>query len=72
MRGNFFYEKLGKNLSKVRRKYRLSQRCLAFLTHIDRTYLIRLEKGKVNPSIKTLYRLCRCMRVKVREIVKDL
>jgi transcriptional regulator with XRE-family HTH domain len=72
MRGNFFYKRLGQKIIEIRKSRNLSQEGLALLSHIDRTYLARLERGKGNPTVKTLYKLCRCMRIKIYELVEDL
>ena len=72
MRGNFFYKKLGKRIIKIRKISHLSQESLALLSDIDRTYLARLEQGRGNPTIKMLHKLCRCLRIKIHQLVKDL
>jgi transcriptional regulator with XRE-family HTH domain len=72
MRGNFFYKKLGKRIIDTRRIRHLSQEKLALMSDMDRTYLSRLEKGRINPTIRMLHKLCRCLKVKLHQLVKDL
>lgn len=72
MRGNFIYTKIGKRIAQERKKRHLTQDNLAYLADMDRTYLTRLEKGKANPSIRTLHKIARKLRVKISCFVKDV
>ncbi|NTU72672.1 helix-turn-helix transcriptional regulator [Candidatus Roizmanbacteria bacterium] len=71
MKGNFFYRRMGKNISSVRKKKNISQEGLAFLSHIDRTYLARIEEGKANPTIKVLHKIAIQLQVKMQELVNE-
>ncbi|PIQ72663.1 transcriptional regulator [Candidatus Roizmanbacteria bacterium CG_4_10_14_0_2_um_filter_36_35] len=72
MRGNFFYDRLGRCLFKIREKKRLSQENVALLCDVDRTYISRIEKGKANPTIKTLRKIANALRVKLWRLLKNL
>jgi transcriptional regulator with XRE-family HTH domain len=72
MRGNFFYKRLGESLSYHRKKRKLSQEELASDSDIDRTYLARIESGKANPTIKVLNKISRSLRIKLKELFKNV
>lgn len=72
MHGNFFYQKLGKNLAFFRKKNNLSQEELSVLAHIDRTYIARIEEGKANPTVKILFKISRSLHVALAELVRGL
>ncbi len=72
MKGNFFYKRLGEKIVSGRKKRKFSQEELASLSDIDRTYLSRIEKGKANPSIKTLHKISRKLKMKLAELLKGV
>jgi transcriptional regulator with XRE-family HTH domain len=72
MRGNFFYDRLGRCLSKAREQRRLSQENVALLCEIDRTYISRIEKGRANPTVKTLRKIANALKIKLWRLLKNL
>jgi len=72
MRGNFYYQRLGKALVKARVRRQLSQEEVALLGDIDRTYFARIEEGKANPSVKVMKKICRALHVGLDKIFKNL
>jgi transcriptional regulator with XRE-family HTH domain len=72
MKGNFIYTKIGERIARIRRKENFSQGQLALIAAMDRTYLVRLEKGKANPSIRTLLKIARMLKVKVATLLCDI
>lgn len=72
MKGNFVYLKIGKRIAFIRKKLHISQDHLSFIADMDRTYLTRLERGKANPSIRTLYKIARKLKVKISTLLKDI
>lgn len=71
MKKNSLYKKLGEKIITERKKKSLSQEDLALLSDIDRTYLARIEEGKVNPSLKVMNKLARKLKLKVYELLKN-
>jgi len=67
-----FYKKVGENIVKIRRSKKVSQFKLALDAHIDRSYLAEVEEGKANPSVKFLFKISRCLKVKISELVKGV
>lgn len=56
----------------MRKQRNISQDYLAFIADMDRTYLTRLEKGKANPSIRTLHKIARKLKIKIASLLKDV
>lgn len=63
MRGDFFYQRVGLRILTIRKIKGMSQETLSDWAHIDRTYLARIEQGKVNPSLRVLHKIARALRV---------
>ncbi len=72
MRGNFIYRRLGVRLISERKRKKLSQEQLALLCDIDRTYVARIEGGKANPTFRTLYKIARILRIKLKKLFGDI
>ena len=72
MKGNFVYTKIGKRIAMIRKRQHLSQDQLAIIADMDRTHLTRLEKGRTNPSVRTLHKIARKLRVKVSFLLGDI
>ena len=53
-------------VSRAREEARLSQEQLAERSGVSRVTINRIERGKLNPSMKTLSRLARAMGKQVR------
>jgi len=71
-RGNYFYQRLGEKIIRVRRNKKLSQEQLALLSDIDRTYLARIEEGKANPTVKVLNKLSRVLKTRLSGLLKGV
>ena len=69
MRGNFFYKRLGSRIAHERKKHSLSQETLSLITDIDRTYIVKIERGKANPSIKVIRKIARVFKMKVSDLL---
>lgn len=72
MKGNFVYLKIGTRIATIRKSLNISQDHLSFIADMDRTYLTRLERGKANPSIRTLHKIARKLNVKMAALLKDI
>jgi transcriptional regulator with XRE-family HTH domain len=71
-KGNFLYSKIGKQIVRVRHKRKLSQDDLAFISDMDRSYLAKVEEGKANPSVRTLHKIARKLKVHIAFLLKDV
>ena len=63
-------ERLGKRIKATREKRGLSQEELAAAAHISRGYLARLEIGRHDPTVGTLERIARALRVKIGDLLE--
>ncbi len=52
-----FLKYLGEEIAKIRKKKNLSQLDLAYLTEMEKPSITRLERGRTNPTSKTLLKL---------------
>ena len=56
---------IGDKIRELREKRKLTQIELAKLAGISNTYLSDIERGRVNPSLKTLDKLARALGIKI-------
>ncbi len=71
-RGNFLYKKVGANISKYRKRKGWSQEELSFESYLHRSYIQRIETGRANPSLKTLYKIARALKITITALVEGL
>lgn len=64
-----FQKKLGKNIADIRKRAGLSQTELALRIDKDRQWMNYLEKGKGNPTIKTLYLIASELEVSLKDLL---
>lgn len=72
MGGSYFCRRLGEVIFRIREKNKLTQEQLSLLCDIDRSYLSKIEKGRTNPSVKILNKICRIFKIKIYHLLKDL
>ncbi|MDA2911490.1 helix-turn-helix domain-containing protein [Nitrospiraceae bacterium AH_259_D15_M11_P09] len=58
-------------LKRIRVQRGLSQRALAAKAKMSVTYLCNVENGKADPSLSTLRRLAKALRVKVVNLLDE-
>jgi transcriptional regulator with XRE-family HTH domain len=58
---------VARNIRRLRVARELSQEMLAVDAGIDRTYVSRLERGLVNPSVAVLEKLARALSSNIEE-----
>lgn len=61
-------QKLGQKIKTLRTGAGLTQEKLGELTGLDRTYISDIERGKRNPSLKSLEKLAKALRVSISDI----
>lgn len=62
-------EKFGKNLQKARQDNGISQEQLAEKTSLHRTYIGLVERGERNPTVRTLYKICKTLKVSASDLL---
>jgi transcriptional regulator with XRE-family HTH domain len=63
-------EAFAKALREVRTEHGVSQEDLAFDSSYHRTYIGQLERGKMNPSLRTILSIAAVLDVPAAEIVR--
>lgn len=72
MKYKYFFDRLGKEISKIRKKRNLSQEELAFDCHLDRTTIAQVEEGKTNPSLKVLLKISNGLKIPLWKLLKSV
>lgn len=62
----------GKVVRELRIKRKLSQEKLAELSGLHTNYIGRIERGKQNISLQNIEKIARGLRVRLRELFRDL
>jgi len=65
MKYKYIFGRLGKEISRIRKKRDLSQEDLALDCYIDRSNLAEIEEGKANPSLKVLCKIAGKLKIKL-------
>lgn len=58
---------VGNNLAKIRKEQGLSQEELAFECDLHRTYISGIERGVRNPTIVTLDKIARVLKISIQD-----
>lgn len=64
--------KLGQRIRALRERQSLSQRTFCLMIGMDRSYLIAVERGRRNVSIKNLVRISAGLGVTLSELVEGI
>ena len=64
-------QRFGKQLQRLRTRRSLTQEQLAVTANLSRTFLTRLELGQHDPTLSTLVRLAKALRVSVTELLGE-
>ena len=64
------YEKLGEKVRKLRKANNRSQEDLAAMIKVDVRTVIAIEAGKRNPTLKTINKIARALKIPVHELLK--
>lgn len=59
----------GQLVRKYRKERNMSQEQLALLCNIDRSYLGRIERGEVNPTLEKIYKLSNVLSIKASDLL---
>lgn len=65
-------QKLGKNIQHYRKQAGLTQENLGNEVGLGRTYISEIERGKRNPSIRSVEKIAKVLKVKVSNLTTDL
>ena len=62
-------QKFGARVQKVRKSLSISQEELAAKLSMHRTYIGMIERGERNPTIRTLYKIAKALKVNASELL---
>ena len=62
--------KLGENLNKIRKAKGISQGDIARTLGVSRGYISNIENGKTNPTLSTIAKLAKALKVSTVELIK--
>jgi transcriptional regulator with XRE-family HTH domain len=62
--------KLGLNLKRIRTKKNISQGDIAKELGVSRGFISTIENGKTNPTLATITKLAKAVKVSIDELVK--
>lgn len=62
-------EKFGQKMQKVRQSNDITQEELAARLGMHRTYIGLIERGERNPTIRTLYKIAKALKVQASELL---
>ncbi|VVA43958.1 DNA-binding protein [Candidatus Roizmanbacteria bacterium] len=62
-------ENFGGKMQKVRQANGITQEGLAEMLSMHRTYIGLIERGERNPTIRTLYKIAKALKVKSSELL---
>lgn len=63
--------KLGERVKKLRLQAGKSQTVLAYECNMDKPNLRKIEKGRTNPTVKTLHKLSTALEVSIAELFQE-
>lgn len=61
--------RISANLSKIRKEQRYTQREVAELADLNPNYYAKVERGNGMPSLKTIHKLAKALKVTASDIV---
>ena len=62
---------VGNNLVKYRLASKLSYRALATAAETDTSQIIRIEKGEINTSVISLFKLAKALGIKPAQLLEE-
>lgn len=61
--------KFGERMQRVRKSKDISQEKLAEMIAMDRTYIGLIERGERNPTIRTLYKIAKALKISSSDLL---
>lgn len=64
---------IGERIKSIRKEKKINQKTLAERAEISCSYLCDIEKGRTNPSIKTMFKILKELGIKIEldELIKE-
>ena len=64
-----FYKKVGKRIQQIRLEKAMTQLDVAALCNYEKSTISRIESGRTNLTLKTLYLLSKALNVSMKDLV---
>lgn len=62
-------QKLGEKIKEIRESKMISQQNLAAMCNFEKGNMSRIESGRTNPTIETIYKISQALSVKMIDIL---
>jgi len=62
-------QKIGQRIRELRESKGISQQNLAAVCNFEKANLSRIEAGRTNPTVSTLYKISKALEIKISELV---
>jgi len=62
---------VGKQIKYIRKKNNLTQANLAHLSGMEESALKRIEAGRTNPTIKTLFKISKTLKIEFKDLFEN-
>lgn len=62
-------QKIGQRIRELRESKGISQQNLAAICNFEKANLSRIEAGRTNPTVSTLYKISQALEIKISELV---
>ena len=63
--------KIGRKVLRLRQAYKMSLDDLAAKSGVSKSVLSQIERDQNNPTLSTIYRICKALHITVEEIVRE-
>lgn len=63
------FSRVGGNIKAARNKKKLTQENLAEMIDMDARSVVAIESGQRNPTLRTIFKICRALGVKSSELL---
>lgn len=63
---------IGKHIKELRTNQGISQETLSLETGLDRSYISMVERGKRNPTLVVIFRICEFLKTPPYELIKNI
>ncbi len=62
-------QKIGEKIKEIRESKMISQQNLAAMCNFEKGNMSRIESGRTNPTIETIYKISQALGVKMVELI---
>lgn len=65
---NTIYYQIAKNIRRIRKDRNITQEALAYEAGLNRAYIGYIERGERKPSVETLEKIAKVLKVRIFEL----